>query len=171
MSKEQKKTLLIAVTFLMTFLCLGATFVLQLRMQETLESLAELPNQTVSAKESAAAESEPAAVSESTEPPLSLEVSAVAAAQTDGSTANTSAATRVTAAKTQTTETTTAPPRPTEISAVLVINKNSKKIHSPTCSYVKNMKEENRGEISSAELDAYLAQGYTLCQRCKGVAS
>lgn len=55
----------------------------------------------------------------------------------------------------------------TEIDTVLVVNKNSKKIHSSTCSYAKNMKEENKAVISSDELQAYLDKGYTVCTRCK----
>lgn len=55
----------------------------------------------------------------------------------------------------------------TEIDTVLVVNKNSKKIHSSTCSYAKNMKEENKAIISSDELQAYLDKGYTVCSRCK----
>lgn len=55
----------------------------------------------------------------------------------------------------------------TEIDTVLVVNKNSKKIHSSTCSYAKNMKKENKAVISSDELQAYLDKGYTVCTRCK----
>lgn len=55
----------------------------------------------------------------------------------------------------------------TEIDKILVVNKNSKKIHSSTCSYAKNMKEENKAVISSDELQAYLDKGYTVCTRCK----
>lgn len=50
----------------------------------------------------------------------------------------------------------------TEIDTVLVVNKNSKKIHSSTCSYAKNMKEENKAVISSDELQAYLDKGYSV---------
>lgn len=55
----------------------------------------------------------------------------------------------------------------TEIDTVLVVNKNSKKIHSSTCSYAKNMKEENKVVISSDELQDYLDKDYTVCTRCK----
>ena len=55
----------------------------------------------------------------------------------------------------------------TEIDTILVVNKNSKKIHSSTCSYAKNMKEENKAVISSDELQDYLDKGYTICTRCK----
>lgn len=55
----------------------------------------------------------------------------------------------------------------TEIDTVLVVNKNPKKIHSSTCSYAKNMKEENKVVISSDELQDYLDKDYTVCTRCK----
>lgn len=55
----------------------------------------------------------------------------------------------------------------TEIDTILVVNKNSKKIHSSTCSYAKNMKEENKVVISSDELQDYLDKDYTICTRCK----
>ena len=72
------------------------------------------------------------------------------------------------------TEKTTAKPKAsttvesTELDSVLVINTNSKKIHSSTCSYAGNMKEENKAVISSDELQAYLDEGYAMCSRCKG---
>lgn len=56
----------------------------------------------------------------------------------------------------------------TEIDTVLIINKNSKKIHSSTCSYVSKMKDENKIVISSDELSNYLESGYTLCSVCHG---
>lgn len=70
------------------------------------------------------------------------------------------------------TKTTAAPTaeKHTEISAILVVNTNTKKIHSPDCAYAKNMKPENRAEIQSAELSAYEANGYALCGHCKGCA-
>jgi hypothetical protein len=56
----------------------------------------------------------------------------------------------------------------TELDSTLVVNTNSKKIHSSTCSYAGNMKEENKAVISSDELQAYLDEGYAMCSRCKG---
>ena len=56
----------------------------------------------------------------------------------------------------------------TELDSVLVLNKNSKKIHSSSCSYAQNIKEENKAVISSAELQSYLDGGYTFCSRCNG---
>ncbi len=56
----------------------------------------------------------------------------------------------------------------TEIDSVLIINKNSKKIHSSTCSYVSKMNDGNKIVISSDELSHYLESGYTLCSVCHG---
>ena len=56
----------------------------------------------------------------------------------------------------------------TELDSVLVINTNSKIIHSSGCSYAKNIKEDNKAVISSNELQAYLDDGYVFCSRCKG---
>ena len=56
----------------------------------------------------------------------------------------------------------------TELDSVLIINTNSKKIHSSTCSYARNIKEENKIAVSSDELQSYLNDGYTVCSRCKG---
>ena len=74
----------------------------------------------------------------------------------------------------QATEKTTVKPKTettvasTELDSTLVVNTNSKKIHSSTCSYAGNMKEENKAVISSDELQAYLDEGYAMCSRCKG---
>ncbi len=56
----------------------------------------------------------------------------------------------------------------TEIDSVLIVNKNSKKIHSSSCSYVLRMKDENKAVISSDELAQYLENGYTMCGVCHG---
>lgn len=58
----------------------------------------------------------------------------------------------------------------TEISPILLVNTNTKKIHSPDCAYAQNIKEENRAQISREELSAYEQNGYTLCGHCKGCA-
>lgn len=51
-----------------------------------------------------------------------------------------------------------------------VININSNKIHYADCTFVNRMKEENRKNIqlSKAELNDYLNNGYTLCSTCGG---
>lgn len=48
-----------------------------------------------------------------------------------------------------------------------VINKNSKKIHSPECSSVKEMKPQNKKETSKT-LEELENEGYTPCQSCLG---
>lgn len=51
----------------------------------------------------------------------------------------------------------------------LILNTNSKKVHSSWCSYAQNIKAENRKDISSAEVNSYLGNGYTVCSRCKAL--
>ena len=47
-----------------------------------------------------------------------------------------------------------------------VLNKSSKKIHLPTCTYAKNMKEENKEE-STKTLEELAGEGYSACSVCK----
>lgn len=47
-----------------------------------------------------------------------------------------------------------------------VINKNSKKIHSPGCQYAKNMNEENKETIVTDNLSEYFDKGYSVCSKC-----
>lgn len=52
-----------------------------------------------------------------------------------------------------------------------VINKSSKKIHYPNCSYVSNIKEENKltVNLTADELNnQYLSNGYVFCSKCGG---
>ena len=46
-----------------------------------------------------------------------------------------------------------------------VLNTNSKKIHYPSCSSVKDMKDTNKKETNESR-DALIAQGYEPCKRC-----
>lgn len=46
-----------------------------------------------------------------------------------------------------------------------VLNKNTKKIHRPTCSSVKQMKETNKVEYSGNREDL-ISQGYSVCKNC-----
>jgi len=46
-----------------------------------------------------------------------------------------------------------------------VLNKNTKKIHRPTCSSVKQMKESNKVEYSGNR-DDLISQGYSSCKNC-----
>lgn len=47
-----------------------------------------------------------------------------------------------------------------------VLNISSKKIHKPTCSGAKNMKEENKKTVNGAEVKSYLNDGYEYCGNC-----
>lgn len=47
-----------------------------------------------------------------------------------------------------------------------VLNTSSKKIHKPTCSGTKNMKEENKKTVNGAEVKSYLNDGYEYCGNC-----
>lgn len=166
MNKAHLRTAFIAVTFFLTFFCLSATFLLQMRMQKTLDTIAALPVQTTAA----ASETRAQASGLPTDSPDASRLEAtsetkVAAAAVHTKNAQTTR--RATALTTRKTVTTTAP-RTTQLSARLVLNTNSKKIHSPDCPYAKNIKDANRGEISADELDAYLNEGYEFCQHCKG---
>ena len=46
-----------------------------------------------------------------------------------------------------------------------VLNKNSKKIHRPTCSNADDIKEKNR-EIYSGNIDTLIMSGYSTCKSC-----
>ncbi len=50
--------------------------------------------------------------------------------------------------------------------AYYIINKSSKKIHTPDCSYAKGMNETNKEEYRGSISDL-LANGYTACGTCK----
>lgn len=51
---------------------------------------------------------------------------------------------------------------------IYIINKNSKKIHNPDCSFVNRMNEENKQtvKLTQSQLNEYLNSGYTLCSSC-----
>ena len=51
------------------------------------------------------------------------------------------------------------------MAAKYILNTNSKKIHRPTCSSAKKMKESNKQEYTGSKNDL-LAQGYTTCGIC-----
>lgn len=180
MNKAHLRTAFIAVTFFLTFFCLSATFLLQMRMQKTLDTIAALPVQTTAAASETRTQ---ASGSPSDSSGLPTDSSGLPTDSPDASrleaasetkvapaavqTKNAQTTRRTTALTTKKTVTTTAP-RTTQLSARLVLNTNSKKIHSPDCPYAKNIKDANRGEISADELDAYLNEGYEFCQHCKG---
>ena len=46
------------------------------------------------------------------------------------------------------------------------VNVNTKKIHTPSCSYAMRTSSENKKEISASELSSYLNNGYSVCSKC-----
>ena len=46
------------------------------------------------------------------------------------------------------------------------VNVNTKKIHSPSCSYAMRTSSENKKEISASELSSYLNNWYSVCSKC-----
>ncbi len=159
MPKKTHENRTIAVLAVLCILLLTASLFLMVKtekMQCELAALSVLPSQMY-----ITAGATTTAVSESTAPSIQQ-------------IQNTETVTeKQTAVKQVNTATTTAAPtteKYTEISAILVVNTNTKKIHSPDCAYAQNMKPENRTEIQSAELSAYEANGYSLCGHCKGCA-
>ena len=54
--------------------------------------------------------------------------------------------------------------QPTE--GTYTVNVNTKKIHSPSCSYAMRTSSENKKEISASELSSYLNNGYSVCSKC-----
>lgn len=63
--------------------------------------------------------------------------------------------------------TTTVTEKITELDAVLIINKKSKKIHSSVCPYAEKISGENRYETTGDRLQTYIDNGYSLCSHCK----
>ena len=47
-----------------------------------------------------------------------------------------------------------------------ILNTNTKKVHTPNCNSVKEMKEKNKKE-SNLSPDELREQGYTACEHCK----
>lgn len=61
--------------------------------------------------------------------------------------------------------------KPQSTAKTYIINKSSKKIHYPSCSYAENMKEENKltVKLTYVELqNQYLSNGYVFCSKCIG---
>lgn len=54
---------------------------------------------------------------------------------------------------------------PTESQTTYILNTNTKKIHKPTCSSAKDIKESNREEVTSTK-DDLIMKGYDSCKRC-----
>ena len=185
MEKTGKVRLFSAVTLFVSFLCIAVTFVIQIRMQKTVSDLSETVNTTTPAvlsetqTENAAqgdttapladpsetAPLTPAAAQVGKEEPSATQPQNRASGKTDSATK-----TQQTTQKKETTKPETTTERSTELSPVLVVNLNTKKIHSPHCSYLQNTDPANTTQITDDELQSYLESGYTLCKRCGGYA-
>lgn len=168
MDGKRNAVLFTAAFFLLAFVLLGCTLGMQLSLRAELDALptAQEAQTTADPAEtlaSADAPNEASLVLTQTQPAASI------AEQTETS-GQTTSRSRTAAVRTETTrrQAATTTEKSTQLSEVLVVNTNSKKIHSPDCSYVRNMKEENRAEISSAQLEEYLANGYSMCAHCEG---
>lgn len=64
------------------------------------------------------------------------------------------------------TPTATMEPSPTQkIERIYIVNRNSGKVHNPSCKSVKKMKESNKWEYTGT-LEELIAMGYEACQNC-----
>lgn len=54
-----------------------------------------------------------------------------------------------------------------ELGKKYVLNKSSKKIHSPDCRYAENIKEDNREELVTDNIGSLLNGGYDICSACE----
>lgn len=185
MEKTGKVRLFSAVTLFVSFLCIAVTFVIQIRMQKTVTELSDTANTTAPAV-SLETQTENAMQGYTTSPladqsetaPLTPAAAQVGKEESSATRSQNrvSGKTDLTTKAQQTTQkrTTTKPEttteRSTEISPVLVVNLNTKKIHSPHCSYLQNTDPANTTQITDDELQSYLESGYTLCKRCGGYA-
>lgn len=186
MEKTGKVRLFSAVTLFVSFLCVIVTFVIQIRMQKTVTELSDTVNTTAPAvlfetqTENAVQgyTTTPLADQSETAPltPAAAQVgkeeSSEARSQNRvyGKTDTSTKTQQTTQKRTTTTKPETTTERSTEISPVLVVNLNTKKIHSPHCSYLQNTDPANTTQITADELQSYLESGYTLCKRCGGYA-
>ncbi len=166
MNESEKRTLLATVLFFITIICLAVTFWLQLDMQNTLAEIASV--QLTQAPQTTEEDSAAASVAPPTEESTEASENAVSAEPSVSAIQAKTTAGRTTAERT--TEKAETTEKPKVLSERLVVNTNTKKIHSPDCAYAKNIKEENRAEISSKELSEYLDNGYSLCGHCEGCA-
>lgn len=186
MEKTGKVRLFSAVTLFVSFLCIVVTFCIQIRMQKTVTELSDTANTTAPAvlhetqtekavagyttsslpDQSETAPPTPAAAQVVKEEPSATRSQSHAYGKTDLTTKTQ----QTTQKRTTTTKPETTTERSTEISPVLVVNVNTKKIHSPHCSYLQNTDPANTTQITADELQSYLESGYTLCKRCGGYA-
>ena len=167
MKKPKKFDILIFAAFFISFSCLIATVILQNNINKKLLVISAENEVTYTAKaaQSSIITSDRLTSSAAGSPfAENVENNDVGIVSYGSSTSSFSASTskvKVTSGK-ATTE------KCTEIDSVLIVNKNTKKIHSSTCSYAIKTKDENKFPISSDELPGYLNNGYSLCSVCHG---
>ncbi len=164
MNDSKKRTLFVTVLFLAVLICLFAVFLMQMHMQNTLAQIA-----AIQATNTQTAETLPtsAASSNASETESESQTESVRSIAAESALSALPAKTNAPSAKP---ESVTATEKPKQLSEQLVVNTNTKKIHSPDCSYAKNIKSENRADISAGDLQSYLENGYALCGHCEGCA-
>lgn len=160
MDGKRKTILFTAAFFLLAFALLLCTLFMQLSLRGRLESLPLLSAQTLS---DTVTETPTAAGTAQTRPHSTAPETQAAQPAVEQTVRHTPATTRT---ETKAARTTTE--KSTRLADTLVVNTNSKKIHSPDCAYVRNMNPENRAEIPAEELSAYLSDGYAMCAHCEG---
>ncbi len=163
MNESKKRTLFVTVLFFVVLICLFAIFLLQMNMQRTLAQIAAVQatnTQAATPLPTSSVPSEPETQTETesqSESMRSIAAESAISGVAAKSTVPPSKTEKVTEAK-----------KPKQLSEQLVVNTNTKKIHSPDCSYAK--KPENRADISAGDLQSYLDNGYALCGHCEGCA-
>lgn len=165
MNESKKRTLFVTVLFFVVLISLFAIFLLQMNMQRTLAQIAAVQatnTQAATPLPTSSVPSEPETQTETesqSESMRSIAAESAISGVAAKSTVPPSKTEKVTEAK-----------KPKQLSEQLVVNTNTKKIHSPDCSYAKNIKPENRADISAGDLQSYLDNGYALCGHCEGCA-
>lgn len=163
MDEKAKRKLSVAVTLFLSCLLLTASFGLQMQTRNTMNALAAASVQTQRAPISETLMPRTTSV-----PPTEASVAQIE--NTESVLQSTTAARPVNTTKPVKEITQKPTEKNAEISQILIVNTNTKKIHSPDCPYAQNIKEENRVQISRDELSSYEQNGYTLCGHCKGCA-
>lgn len=166
MDENAQRKRSIVVALFLSCLCLLVSFGLQIQTNNTLQALAAASVTAQQTVQTATPAGQVTAV-----PSISETEAVLAQIQnTEPVSEKIAAANQANTAQAIKEPTPTATEKQTEISPILLVNTNTKKIHSPDCAYAQNIKEENRAQISREELSAYEQNGYTLCGHCKGCA-
>lgn len=166
MDENAQRKRSVVVALFLSCLCLLASFGLQIQTNHTLQALAAASVTAQQTVQTATPAGQATAV------PSISETEAVFAQiqNTEPVSEKIAAAKQANTTKSAKETTPTPSDKHTEISPILLVNTNTKKIHSPDCAYAQKIKEENRAQISREELSAYEQNGYTLCGHCKGCA-